>query len=361
MSSRFKRKGGEKFLAIFRHTYRTDAWRALKPADRVLYLVLLMRYDGFNNGRITLSQRDAATDMNVANRKTVAASFRALEEHGFIKTVVPSGFNRKDRVAGVFSLREHRDDRKGEPPAKTYMEWRPGGKTTGDETDIGGDETLPAPQKKSQNPSHLATNRYQFRPNCPDQVATISDTIYIYNLDARTLYPDDGGATPTAPDSEPEPDHTDAIRQRHRERNRHLLADILARIDAVKGISTEQRVALHDFACGFAAACPDSAGVDMDGWREWQWQAALKLAIETDVEFAVGFATAGRLRPSRKATAPRLNVRVMGMRRKDDTRSPDPAAKPTGLSYWQRRRQLQSKVLADVLLAKQLDDAAKRH
>ena len=142
---------------------------------------------------------------------------------------------------------------------------------------------------------------------------------------------------------------------------RHLLADILARIDAVKGISTEQRVALHDFACGFAAACPDSAGVDMDGWREWQWQAALKLAIETDVEFAVGFATAGRLRPSRKATAPRLNVRVMGMRRKDDTRSPDPAAKPTGLSYWQRRRQLQSKVLADVLLAKQLDDAANRH
>ena len=133
MSSRFKRKGGEKFLAIFRHTYRTDAWRALKPADRVLYLVLLMRYDGFNNGRITLSQRDAATDMNVANRKTVAASFRALEEHGFIKTVVPSGFNRKDRVAGVFSLTEYRDDRKGEPPAKTYMEWRPGGKTTGDE------------------------------------------------------------------------------------------------------------------------------------------------------------------------------------------------------------------------------------
>jgi hypothetical protein len=51
-----------------------------------------MRFDGFNNGKIALSQRDAATDLNVANRKTVAASFKKLEgawlhQYGYAKRI----------------------------------------------------------------------------------------------------------------------------------------------------------------------------------------------------------------------------------------------------------------------------------
>jgi hypothetical protein len=130
MAKKYKRQGGEKFLALYRHTYRSEAWKALKPNDRALYFVVLQRYDGFNNGRIALSQREAAKDMNVANLRTVAACFAELEEKGFIRRTVASGFNRKDRTASLYLLTEYKDDRTGAPPTKDYMNWRPPEKTT---------------------------------------------------------------------------------------------------------------------------------------------------------------------------------------------------------------------------------------
>lgn len=152
---KFKRHGGEKFLAIYRHMYRTPAWQALKPNDRALYLALLTRYDGLNNGKIALSQRDAAKDMNVAKRQTAAASFAELEEKGFICQTVASGFNRKDRATAEYLLTAYRDDRSGASATKEYMKWRPPEKTTG-----------------TKNGGH----RYEKRTRTPERECKIAST-----------------------------------------------------------------------------------------------------------------------------------------------------------------------------------------
>lgn len=59
------------------------AWRSLKPGPRALYIELKRRFNGYNNGAIILSHRDAAKALNV-HRNTVGDYFRELEERGLI-------------------------------------------------------------------------------------------------------------------------------------------------------------------------------------------------------------------------------------------------------------------------------------
>ena len=60
------------------------AWATLKPGPRALYVEMKRRYNGSNNGRITLSHREAARLLNV-HRNTVGPWFAELERRGFIR------------------------------------------------------------------------------------------------------------------------------------------------------------------------------------------------------------------------------------------------------------------------------------
>lgn len=124
-----KRKGKTKFVKLDRYLYRSDAWQDLSCVDRCLYLLLLDRYDGTNNGRIGLGCRDASLELNVS-KNTANRSFQSLEDHGFIRTTKRSGFNVKDRVTNEYRLTEYGCDVTGELPTKDFMKWAPEEKST---------------------------------------------------------------------------------------------------------------------------------------------------------------------------------------------------------------------------------------
>jgi DNA-binding MarR family transcriptional regulator len=130
VSSRFKRKGKSKFLAIEGHMYRSAAYQSLTPNEKVAYQALKWRYNGFNNGFIGLGERELAAEMHVG-RDTARRALQTLIERGFIAKAKPSGFNRKDRVATEWRLTELNCDITGELATKDFTRWRPTEKTTG--------------------------------------------------------------------------------------------------------------------------------------------------------------------------------------------------------------------------------------
>jgi DNA-binding transcriptional MocR family regulator len=82
-----------------------------------------MRYNGFNNGSIGLSVRDAAVALNVG-RSTASRAFKELQDRGFIETVRKGHFDRKARHASEWRLTEHPCNVTGSLPSKTFMRWR---------------------------------------------------------------------------------------------------------------------------------------------------------------------------------------------------------------------------------------------
>ena len=117
------KRGEPKFVQIFYSLMDTAAWQSLKPAHRALYLELKRQYNGYNNGRVLLSYRDAAKRLNVSYN-SVGSWFKALEKCGFIicmqkNYLGPSGVGQTSH----WRLTEY--DYEGQKATHDYRMWVP--------------------------------------------------------------------------------------------------------------------------------------------------------------------------------------------------------------------------------------------
>lgn len=123
---RHDRKGrsrkGERFVKLEHWMLKSEAWRSLTPPARALYVELAQRYNGLNNGEISMAVREAARLIHVA-KDTVSKAFRELLAKGFIRSNVPGDFNWKIRHATTWFLTQHPV---GDIAAtKEFMRWSP--------------------------------------------------------------------------------------------------------------------------------------------------------------------------------------------------------------------------------------------
>jgi hypothetical protein len=119
-----KRGGSGPFVQLHFWFMKCPAWATLKPGPRALYLELKRRFNGSNNGRLTLSHREAAAALNV-HRNTIGPWFDELRERGFIREtrghcLGPSGIGETSQWA----LEEEPTDDMRTPP-KSFMRWAP--------------------------------------------------------------------------------------------------------------------------------------------------------------------------------------------------------------------------------------------
>jgi hypothetical protein len=121
-------KKGIRFVKIDHWVMATMAWLSLSAAARALYVELLRRYNGHNNGEISLSVREAARLVHIA-KNTASKAFKELEAKGFIKRHVCGSFNWKRRHATTWILTEHEFE--DEPATKEFARWRPERKKLG--------------------------------------------------------------------------------------------------------------------------------------------------------------------------------------------------------------------------------------
>lgn len=121
---RSKTKG--KFVMLQDHMTNSDAWRDLKPAAVAIYLLIAKRYNGQNNGQISLSIREAAAMAHVAPG-TAQKALETLQDHGLIICRKKGAFSVKKRHATEWELTcwpsvlggaAKRDYQRWQPPQK---------------------------------------------------------------------------------------------------------------------------------------------------------------------------------------------------------------------------------------------------
>ena len=83
MSKRRKKGSGTQFVAIFYPMAKSDAWRSLSGQAVKVFIELHSRYNGGNNGDLSLSLDEAARMLRIG-KGTAQRAFRELEEKGFI-------------------------------------------------------------------------------------------------------------------------------------------------------------------------------------------------------------------------------------------------------------------------------------
>ena len=101
-----------RYFALHHYMLKTDAWRALSAPARAVYIQIGFRYDGFNNGRIAFSVRDAASECGLANN-TASKAFKELVALGFIEETRHGGLSRKTRIASEWRLTAFKCDLTG--------------------------------------------------------------------------------------------------------------------------------------------------------------------------------------------------------------------------------------------------------
>lgn len=114
--------GPSRFVKLDHYVLNSPAYQSLKPAARALHVELRLRFNGSNNGRITLSIREAAGELHIAP-DTASKAFKQLQETGFIKCRQKGSFNYKSRHASEWILTE--ENYNGENASKDFMRWVP--------------------------------------------------------------------------------------------------------------------------------------------------------------------------------------------------------------------------------------------
>ncbi|MEN5277434.1 hypothetical protein ABE527_10825 [Brucella sp. TWI432] len=119
------RSNSSPYLQLHRWFLDCDAWRSLSVYARCLYIEIKRRYNGKNNGAISMSYREAEELVGCSN-KPIPMAFRDLIERGFIKQERRGSF-KGTPFATTWVLTELPQD---EPvrsliPSKEFMSWKP--------------------------------------------------------------------------------------------------------------------------------------------------------------------------------------------------------------------------------------------
>jgi len=89
------------FLLMSKRMFDSPAFRSLSSSSIIVYLLLVRRFNGYNNGEIALSCRDCAKYAKIS-RNTAQRAFFELQEKGFIKLEKQGLFTTKN--ASTYTL-----------------------------------------------------------------------------------------------------------------------------------------------------------------------------------------------------------------------------------------------------------------
>lgn len=109
---------GGRFVQLEYWTLRSNAWERLSLPGRCLFIELLQRYNGSNNGEISFSNREAVRKLGVG-KNTATKLFRELEDFGFITASQRGSFDWKVRHATNWEITNF--DRNGRPATRDFM------------------------------------------------------------------------------------------------------------------------------------------------------------------------------------------------------------------------------------------------
>jgi hypothetical protein len=111
----------EQYIKLPYPTIRSPAWRSLSGQAVKVWCELRCRFNGGNNGKISLSLDEAARILGIG-KATAQRALRELEAKGFIVTKRKGQWY--GRLATLWRLTDKDCD--GHPPTFDWKQWRPG-------------------------------------------------------------------------------------------------------------------------------------------------------------------------------------------------------------------------------------------
>ncbi len=108
------------FAALTYELLQSPAWRSLSGPAVKIFLELRSRFNGGNNGKLTLSLDEAARILFLG-KATVLRGLNELKNHGLI--VCTRRGHWYGRMASTWAVTDREVD--GAPPANTWRRWRP--------------------------------------------------------------------------------------------------------------------------------------------------------------------------------------------------------------------------------------------
>ncbi len=138
--------GEARHVRLYHWLLNFPAWRSLSTQAKAIYIEIAQRFNGSNNGEISLSVREVARHVHVA-KDTATKAFHELEAKGFIRRNVCGSFNWKLRHATTWILTEHPFN--DQPATKDFARWSP-------------KQSEPSPKQRSRCPE-TGTKADRFR------------------------------------------------------------------------------------------------------------------------------------------------------------------------------------------------------
>ena len=117
---KLRRSDLRKFVMLEEYMLNSEAWMSLTTQGRAVYVELSRRFNGSNNGELSLSIREAARLCRIAN-DTAAKALKELEAKGFIAVIQKGSFGYKIRHATIYRLTAFPTE--SEMATKDFMRW----------------------------------------------------------------------------------------------------------------------------------------------------------------------------------------------------------------------------------------------
>lgn len=123
-------EGGEQFVPLGYLMLQSPAWRSLSGAAAKVFPEIRSRYNGGNNGKLSLSLDEAARLLGIG-KATAARAFAELEEKGFLT------LTRRGRWYGRLASEYATTDRplNGHLATNAWKNWTPEKQSPGSRTD----------------------------------------------------------------------------------------------------------------------------------------------------------------------------------------------------------------------------------
>ena len=103
MPRKTSNKIGFSFVGLPKHITKSSAFLDCKPTAKVIWLQLMERYNGYNNGEISLSVRDAGKYANYSPN-SAGKHIEQLIAVGLICCTMKTGFTMDKRLASTYAL-----------------------------------------------------------------------------------------------------------------------------------------------------------------------------------------------------------------------------------------------------------------
>jgi len=120
-----RNEGGGQYLTISYKMARTQAFRSLTGTSLKVWIELRTRYNGHNNGLVSLSLREAAALLGIS-QTTAQRALTELEDKGFIKRRTRGSWY--GRKAAEFILTDRSYD--GHEATRDWQDWQPKNKSS---------------------------------------------------------------------------------------------------------------------------------------------------------------------------------------------------------------------------------------